>query len=856
MPSNTSNQAQGNAKPKPKGPKKKKTTKASKKNDSWYLRLAKSLGTTHGANASFGDFMRTILGLLTWAAFLFTALALLVYVLDAKAIYSQIHGKSPDSNDSGLIGLIGSEFGYQLFNGLFGWGSFIASGILAICAIGLLWLERSQWLRVLGRIAQLLAWTLWTALTLASLQQLFGATDSVLLWGGELGVMYYSTLVRSFGWLGVSLTVIIGLLIILVVCSERVLLAINQPPKLSSEQIKQLSIWDKIKGLFARKPKDENEAEGDEDEPLEDEENHESEEDYTDAEEQRQDEAPAPATPVSVAPMRTVQPQPTATPHNTTEGSAQSVGAEDDSFVVEVAQEDELVAEDQTPQPTMPPGLKLAHYRKPSFDLLQDHGPSNIVANREEVEQTKQNILTTLANFKVQVSAKQATVGPTVTLYEVVPDQGVKVARISSLADDLALNLKSEGIRIIAPMPGQGTVGIEVPNRKPQIVSMRSIIASQRYREEQERMELPIGIGKTITNEPFIFDLAKMPHLLIAGATGQGKSVGLNALITSLLYTKRPEELKFVMVDPKMLEFTLYEDIQNHFMAMLPDMDKAIITDMSLVVPTLNSLCVEMDNRYELLTRARVRNIKDYNEQVRSGKLSRLEGFEFLPYIVLIVDEFADLIMTRGKEVEMPIARLAQKARAAGIHMVIATQRPSTDVITGTIKANFPARIAFKVFSSVDSRTILDSTGANQLVGRGDMLFYQGKEMIRVQCAFLDTNETEDIVAHVAQQESEGQPYLLPEYIEEGGDAEGKNVDLSRRDPLFEDAARIAVSTQMGSTSTLQRKMGIGYARAGRITDQLEAAGIVSAQRGNKNRDVLITDLMALEELLERLRNS
>lgn len=793
---------------------------------------------------------------MAWAAFLFTLGTLLIYVLNAKAIYSQIHGSGVDNGEYSLIGSLGSEIGYHLFNGYFGWGSFAISAFLAILGIGLLWLQRNQWTRVLGRLTQLLAWTLWLALTLAALQQLFGATDSVLLWGGELGVLYLSYLLKHIGWLGVALAIIIGLLIILVVCSDRVLLAINQPPKLSSESLGSITIWQRLKALFRRKPKDASVDEADEDEPEELHEEDDTEEDDTEADTEIWDDEDEDEVPALEHKPNSTQPQ-HATPQPTSIQPAERPdGGPEDSFVVEVAQEDELVAEEEEPQPSMPPGLKLAHYRKPSFDLLQDHGPSNIVANREEVEQTKQKILTTLANFKVQVSAKQATVGPTVTLYEVTPAEGVKVARISSLADDLALNLKSEGIRIIAPMPGQGTVGIEVPNRKPQIVSMRSIMASQRYKEEQERMELPIGIGKTITNEPFIFDLAKMPHLLIAGATGQGKSVGLNALITSLLYTKRPEELKFVMVDPKMLEFSLYEDIQNHFMAMLPDMDKAIITDMSLVVPTLNSLCVEMDKRYELLTKARVRNIKDYNEQIRSGKLSRLHGFDFLPYIVLIVDEFADLIMTRGKEVEMPIARLAQKARAAGIHMVIATQRPSTDVITGTIKANFPARIAFKVFSSVDSRTILDSTGANQLVGRGDMLFYQGKEMVRVQCAFMDTNETEDIVTHVAEQESEGHPYLLPEYIEEGADSEGKNIDLSRRDSLFEEAARIAVSTQMGSTSTLQRKMQIGYNRAGRITDQLEAAGIVGPQKGNKNRDVLITDLMALEELLERLRNS
>ena len=455
----------------------------------------------------------------------------------------------------------------------------------------------------------------------------------------------------------------------------------------------------------------------------------------------------------------------------------------------------------------------------------------------------------------MHVTPHKATVGPTVTLYEVIPDSGIKVSRIKTMEDDIAMSLKSEGVRIIAPMPGQGTIGIEVPNSSPQTVSMRSILASRKYKEQLEKMELPIGIGKTITNEPFIFDLAKMPHLLVAGATGQGKSVGLNALITSLLYSKRPEELKFVMVDPKMLEFAVYEEIERHFLAKLPDADRAIITDMSKVVATLNSLCVEMDNRYRLLQGAgrTVRNIREYNEQVRSGELRRIDGHELLPYIVLIVDEFADLMMTVGKEVEQPIARLAQKARAAGIHMVIATQRPSTDVITGLIKANFPARIAFKVFSMVDSRTVLDSPGANQLIGRGDMLFYQGKDMIRVQCAFMDSPETEAIVEHISQQESTGAAYELPEYIPEGEDAGTKTFSASEKDSLFDEVARMVVQTQVGSTSNIQRKFNIGYNRAGRLMDQLEGAGIVGPQEGSKPREVYIKDQMSLDQLLQQL---
>ena len=413
--------------------------------------------------------------------------------------------------------------------------------------------------------------------------------------------------------------------------------------------------------------------------------------------------------------------------------------------------------------------------------------------------------------------------------------------------------LKSQGIRI-TPIPHKGTVGIEVPNRKPQTVSMRSIMGSKKFREAQEKMELPIGMGKTISNEPFVFDLAKMPHILMAGATGQGKSVGLNALITSLLYSKRPEELKLIMVDPKMLEFSIYEDLEKHFMAMPNDAEKAIITDLSKVVPTLNSLCVEMDQRYEQLARARVRNIKDYNEQVREGKLSRRDGFDFLPYIVLIVDEWSDLIMTAGREAEQPIARLAQKARAAGIHIVLATQRPSTDVVTGLIKANFPARIAFRVASGIDSSTILNNPSAHNLIGRGDMLFFQGNELVRIQCAFMDTPETEKIVQHIARQESEGHAYELPEYVAEGDSRSGQDLSTMKKDALFDEAARLIVSSQMGSASFIQRKMEIGFARAGRIVDQLEAAGILGPNRGSKPRDVLIQDLMSLEELLKQLK--
>lgn len=496
--------------------------------------------------------------------------------------------------------------------------------------------------------------------------------------------------------------------------------------------------------------------------------------------------------------------------------------------------------------------LELPHYVFPSLDLLEIYEKEDNTPDYEEIASNERQIIDTLESFKIKARPTKATIGPTVTLYEIEPDAGIKISRIRNLDDDIALSLKSEGgIRIIAPIPGKGTIGIEVPNKRPQTVSFYSLLSSRKFAEN--KMELPIAMGKTITNEVFMFDLTKMPHLLIAGATGQGKSVGLNVMISSLLYSKHPSELKFVMIDPKMLEFSVYEMLDRHYLAKLPDEDKCIITDMSKVVPTLNSLCVEMDNRYRLLTEARVRNITEYNKRIQNGELSEAAHHKFLPYIVLIIDEFADLIMTSGKEVERPITRIAQKARAAGIHMVLATQRPTTDIITGTIKANFPARIAFKVFSATDSRTILDGPGANHLVGRGDMLFYQGKEMLRLQCALIDTPETQRIVDMISKQPSFTAPYTLPEAPVEEVE-EGRVVSLDRRDALFEEVARMVVETQQGSTSKIQRHFEIGFNRAGRIMDQLEAAGIVAPQHGSKSREVLIQDFYTLQNLLDSLK--
>ncbi len=498
------------------------------------------------------------------------------------------------------------------------------------------------------------------------------------------------------------------------------------------------------------------------------------------------------------------------------------------------------------------PKLELSNYKFPPLDLLKDYGESSTNVDREELEANKKRIVDTLANYNIAIDKIKATIGPTVTLYEIVPAAGVRISKIKGLQDDIALCLSAIGIRIIAPIPGKGTVGIEVPNQKPQIVSMRSVLGSERF--QKCGYELPFGIGKTISNESYVADLAKMPHILMAGATGQGKSVGINAIIGSLLYSKHPAELKFVLVDPKKVELSLYKKIERHFLAKLPDAEEAIITDVRKVVRTLNSLCIEMDNRYELLKDAQVRNIKEYNAKFIARKLNPYDGHRFLPYIVLVVDEFADLIMTAGKEVEAPIARLAQLARAIGIHLIIATQRPSVNIITGTIKANFPARIAFRVISRVDSGTILDTNGADQLIGRGDMLLSTGNDLVRLQCAFIDTPEVEDITDFIGSQRAYPDAYHLPDCPDEKDEGGGKeNLNPEERDPLFEEAAYIIVQTQQGSTSMLQRKLKLGYNRAGRIIDQLEKAGIVGPFAGSKQREVKIANEMALEQYLKDL---
>jgi len=532
--------------------------------------------------------------------------------------------------------------------------------------------------------------------------------------------------------------------------------------------------------------------------------------------------------------------------------------AADDTFVIETAPEEEIIEENLASKLVsdfglFDPTLDLSNYKYPTIDLLKDYSTGGITINQEELEENKNRIVDTLRNYKIEIAQIKATVGPSVTLYEIVPEAGIRISKIKNLEDDIALSLSALGIRIIAPIPGKGTIGIEVPNKNPSMVSMKSVIGSAKFQEAE--MELPIALGKTISNETFVVDLAKMPHLLMAGATGQGKSVGLNAVLTSLLYKKHPAEVKFVLVDPKKVELTLFNKIERHYLAKLPDTEDAILTDNAKVVNTLNSLCVEMDNRYSLLKDAMVRNIKEYNDKFKARKLNPDNGHRFLPYIVLVVDEFADLIMTAGKEVEVPIARLAQLARAIGIHLIIATQRPSVNVITGLIKANFPARIAFRVTSKIDSRTILDTAGADQLIGRGDMLYTNGNDVVRVQCAFIDTPEVEKITDFIGSQKAYETAYVLPEFVgEESGTT--LDTDISERDTLFREAAEVIVNAQQGSASLLQRKLKLGYNRAGRLIDQLEAAGIVGPFEGSKARGVNIQDMSSLDQFFKNEQNN
>ncbi len=689
-------------------------------------------------------------------------------------------------------------------------------------------------------------------------------------WGGAHGIQIEQILENSVGWPGIILLILLFITIIVVTLRKSSMYKIQETlingtssfaPQNETSPAPEEDDWyepekEKKPGLLKRfftwmkkvKPLREEQHEQ---EMAEDEE--------TDQIVQRK--TPTAHTPHGFTESQPIFPKPPVTKRPLpVENDFEVIVPEDDETAIHVphAEEDKPKEETKSPEGMIQeleedydPRKDLSSFRFPTMNLLKVYNTGDRAVDMDEQNENKEKIIHTLRNYGIEITSIKATVGPTITLYEIVPQAGVRISKIRNLEDDIALSLSALGIRIIAPMPGKGTIGIEVPNKDPQIVSMQSVISSKKFQECD--YELPVALGKTITNEVFIFDLTKMPHLLVAGATGQGKSVGLNAIITSLLYKKHPSEMKMVLIDPKMVEFNIYSAVEKHYLAKLPDEEKAIITDVTKVTQTLNSLTKEMDDRYELLMKAHVRTVKEYNEKFVKRRLNPEKGHRYMPYIVVVIDEFGDLIMTAGKEIEMPIARIAQKARAVGMHMVIATQRPTTNIITGTIKANFPARMAFRVTSQIDSRTILDMSGANQLIGRGDMLFSQGSSLIRIQCAFVDTPEVEEISQYIGKQRGYDAAFALPEVISDMEPGAGA-ADLGDRDPLFDEAARLIVVHQQGSTSLIQRKFSIGYNRAGRLMDQLEAAGIVGAVQGSKPREVFIADEYSLEKLLDSLR--
>jgi S-DNA-T family DNA segregation ATPase FtsK/SpoIIIE len=783
-----------------------------------------------------------IIGFLICCFSAYTGIAMLSYfftgaedqhVVNNLMISDLIVTKAAVSNWGGLRGAYLSDV---IINRWFGAASFFLLFFAGSAGIRLMKLCRMNLFR---RFLVCSVLTVWTSLLLALA---FSAASNVFFFhpGGLHGYYLLNRLADNVGYVGVILLLLAGFILAAVFVSSRTVPVLQS--RLSFGSIK----GKRKKSLPKEKEKPET---GKEDLPDDD------DGDDDDGSESEEEEVIDDSAAESNRERVAVDDKPDEGNRNALwEGAVATPGdnglIRGDRFTVIPPKEDDPY--DKSELGIYDPRLDLSGYRFPEINQLKKYEQPDKQIDMVEQNDNQRRIRKTLEDFGINIISIKATVGPTITLYEVVPDKGVRIAKIRNLEDDIALSLSALGIRIIAPMPGKGTIGIEVPNKNPQIVSMESVVASRKFGES--KYELPIVLGRTITNEVFMFDLTKMPHLLVAGATGQGKSVGLNVIIASLLYKKHPAELKFVLVDPKMVEFNIYEGIERHYLAKLPDMDNAIITDFNKVIDTLKSLCREMDNRYDLLMNAHVRNISEYNSKFISRHLNPEKGHKFMPYIVVVIDEFGDLIMTAGKEIEMPIARIAQKARAVGIHMIIATQRPSTNIITGTIKANFPARVAFKVSSMIDSRTILDSPGANKLVGRGDLLFSQGNDTSRVQCALVNTDEIESIVKYINDQTGFETAYKLPEVLDEGQAGDSNAVDLSNRDPLFEEAARLIVLQQQGSTSLIQRKFAIGYNRAGRLMDQLEVAGVVGSFDGNKQRQVLIADEYALEKSLNRLR--
>ncbi|GAB6394358.1 MAG: DNA translocase FtsK [Bacteroidales bacterium] len=765
---------------------------------------------------------RVIIGVILTVFTIYAGLSFISFFFTGAADQSKIENVSPIELASlksvqNWGGVLGAYLSDVCMNGWFGVSSVMLLYFVGSCAAKLLSVKG---ISLIKRFLVSVSWLIWGALFFAFVF-IKGYEDTFIYLGGKYGYYLSQWMTGSIGFLGTALLLIGSFLIITILSSRRTI-----------PFLRRIFVVNRLK--FPRRQRKEKDREKEEVEEEEEDDDNVSEEPAGDDDNFQITVAPEEETYI---PPSDVEPEESFDPGFET-SPATDTGEEDVYDLSELGEYD--------------PKLDLSNFRAPAIDLLKEYDNSDHQVDMEEQKENQKRIKQTLDSFGITIASIKATVGPTITLYEVVPDVGVRIAKIRNLEDDIALNLSALGIRIIAPMPGKGTIGIEVPNKDPQVVSMHSVISSRKFQECS--YDLPVALGKTITNEIFMFDLCKMPHLLVAGATGQGKSVGLNAIITSLLYKKHPSELKFVLIDPKMVEFNIYAEVERHYLAKLPDSDKPIITDFTKVIQTLNSLCKEMDDRYDLLMKAHTRNIKEYNGKFINRRLNPLKGHRYMPYIVVIIDEFGDLIMTAGKEIELPIARIAQKARAVGIHMIIATQRPSTNIITGTIKANFPARVAFRVSSMIDSRTILDTPGANQLIGRGDMLFSQGNELTRVQCAFVDTPEVEKISSEIGNQPGFATAFELPPYIGgESADDDATPVDLSDKDPMFDEAARLIVIQQQGSTSLIQRKFSIGYNRAGRLMDQLEAAGIVGPTEGSKPRQVLIQDEYSLERILKKM---
>ena len=754
----------------------------------------------------------------------FFVIAYISFLFNGGADQSAVLSGAQEIENS--TGVLGARMSESIVNGWFGFSSILIPVFLTVCGLNMMRITHTKLFRWFISCAFLMVWcSVFLQLVLSPMMQ-----TSFIIPGGSHGMNLTLMLKGYIGIPGQILVLLLTMLIYCVYLTRRTIQVIREGA-------------DRMKNGIRKHEKEDTVTEADTQDDV-----------YTD---QTEADVPQPdeaddnpyAAAQDFQPVRE-EPEPVRKPVEKPAAEKSDKPAEDITMTITAAEGDEK-AEGKIQEP-YDPRLDLSHYKFPTLDLLKHYDNDAPAIDEREQEANKNRIIKVLLDFGIEIETINATVGPTITLYEITPAAGVRISKIRNLEADIALSLAALGIRIIAPIPGKGTIGIEVPNAKPVMVSMESILNSKKFAES--KMELPVALGRTITNEVFMFDLAKMPHLLVAGATGQGKSVGLNCVITSLLYKKHPAELKLVMVDPKMVEFSIYTPIIKHFLAKMPDVadNEAIITDTTKVIHTLKSLCIEMDSRYELLKEANVRSVIEYNNLFKDRRLNPEKGHRYLPYIVVVIDEFGDLIMTAGKDIEMPIARIAQKARAVGMHMIIATQRPTTNIITGTIKANFPARMAFRVSSMIDSRTILDRPGANQLIGRGDLLFLSGSDPVRVQCAFVDTPEVNAICQYISRQQGYTEAYPLPEYVDEneGGPIEG-GVDMGKFDPMFAEAARLVVVNQSGSTSLIQRKFAIGYNRAGRLMDQLEATGIVGKADGSKPRPVLVTDEVQLDRILE-----